>query len=867
MSKDPSTNSAKGLWLPPLLWKEIKQTTPLITMILCSGIALTLVVLLFEAFAGKLTAANWDRGHWLAYVALPMFFATGVGVLLVGSEKENRTLLWLRSLPISSRDIAWNKIVAMLITLVIVWVAAFAIFCFAGLCHGAWPLSSSLSASGSLGNDPTNLWLLPNYLMVSLFLAFAGFALAWRFESPLVALVMIVPVALSVWLAAYGISELLDTGAGYLRDRMETSTYLGLLVLGTGYFVIDGWRTSQRQLSANPHSTSWLARLWQAIPWGATSDSRAIAERGSNSLQQPVVTPIAGMLWQTYRQHRWWWTAFFVFCAIGVAISAGIPNDLDFNNTGRISKFEEQIAAPWLYFAAVAISWLGVFAFQGDNLRERARFYADRGVSPKWLWMTRHWIPILLLVGLTAIRTLARLNAELPYQSFSLAMLVMDSCRFFAIALAIYAVGQGISHWLNSPVIATIVASVSANAMLFYCIFALIPMEAPWWLIPVPFVALLAATYWLMQDWMERKFNWQFKAKHAAFAFVGLLIPIIPGIVRMATLPNISSSLRSELTSLSRAESLHAITSNRAIREMPPSFFSPPQEFDQATGAFGNNEALHRDLRAKLMQPGWDIATYQRWIDFGGIKLCTSEILALRNEIEYLEGTTDSQKVEAIKQYQAILRNLPKFIRELRGSQILRYCDDAEELEIALLNECRHPKNRERMGETLYAQLVQLLCESDQRDRARRIALANAWKSNTSEVRLAGKKSNKTPDIFGGYSSYVIGSYGANENLANVSFITSMRMLRSRGVFTQDVWDLLNLDKKDERHAMRKKIASNLGYYYTPSDVYGDLIALSNTPTIAVPCKHWRGDWEFIAKELSTTLTAQPTKAPEVENE
>ncbi|MEY2612416.1 MAG: hypothetical protein RL069_1228, partial [Planctomycetota bacterium] len=137
MSKDPSTNSAKGLWLPPLLWKEIKQTTPLITLILCSGIALTLVVLLFEAFAGKLTAANWDRGHWLAYVALPMFFATGVGVLLVGSEKENRTLLWLRSLPISSRDIAWNKIVAMLITLVFVWVAAFAIFCFAGLCHGA----------------------------------------------------------------------------------------------------------------------------------------------------------------------------------------------------------------------------------------------------------------------------------------------------------------------------------------------------------------------------------------------------------------------------------------------------------------------------------------------------------------------------------------------------------------------------------------------------------------------------------------------------------------------------------------------------------------------------------------------------------
>jgi len=56
-----------------------------------------------------------------------MMYATSVGVLLVGIEKESRSLQWMRSLPISSKQIAWNELVVAIGTLALVWLIASAI--------------------------------------------------------------------------------------------------------------------------------------------------------------------------------------------------------------------------------------------------------------------------------------------------------------------------------------------------------------------------------------------------------------------------------------------------------------------------------------------------------------------------------------------------------------------------------------------------------------------------------------------------------------------------------------------------------------------------------------------------------------------
>ena len=211
------------------------------------------------------------------------------------------------------------------------------------------------------------------------------------------------------------------------------------------------------------------------------------------------------------------------------------------------------------------------------------------------------------------------------------------------------------------------------------------------------------------------------------------------------------------------------------------------------------------------------------------------------------------------KQYQAMLTNCTKLVRELRGTQFLVLCDQAEELEIALLNECRHTGNRERIGELVYAQVVRLLGESDLRDRARKIALAAAY---VDQGRLA---------TFGGYPSYLLSEYGASEGsgLGAVTFIGALRMGRVSGVFAQDAWDLLKLEDRKQRQEARKSISNRLGNYAfakNPADVYGEVTQIGQEH-VGAPCRLWRGDWEYVARELGATLDVQPKKVSEVENE
>jgi hypothetical protein len=70
---------------------------------------------------------QFDRGYWYLFLSMPMMYATSVGVLLFGIEKESRSLQWMRSLPTSSKQIAWNKLVVAIGTLALVWLIASAI--------------------------------------------------------------------------------------------------------------------------------------------------------------------------------------------------------------------------------------------------------------------------------------------------------------------------------------------------------------------------------------------------------------------------------------------------------------------------------------------------------------------------------------------------------------------------------------------------------------------------------------------------------------------------------------------------------------------------------------------------------------------
>ncbi len=88
-----------------LLWKELRQLWPLLLSLLAAGGLLAVLLTLVQAFSTQLSLELQSN---MLY-GMPGLFAVGAGALLVGQEKERKTLGWLSSLPIAARDIVQHK--------------------------------------------------------------------------------------------------------------------------------------------------------------------------------------------------------------------------------------------------------------------------------------------------------------------------------------------------------------------------------------------------------------------------------------------------------------------------------------------------------------------------------------------------------------------------------------------------------------------------------------------------------------------------------------------------------------------------------------------------------------------------------------
>ena len=163
----------RNVALRRLWWKESRQLLPLVGLLVSVGAILQLLVVLLPLgnhFPWRQTAA---------LLGMPGLFAAGAGALLVGQEKESRTLNWLRSLPLPSSDLVRTKLLVALLGLSIVWTASLLL----GWTTGAWNTIRD-------GRGSELIWPLH-----SLFLMLVGLATAWRLRSSLIALLLVVPIA------------------------------------------------------------------------------------------------------------------------------------------------------------------------------------------------------------------------------------------------------------------------------------------------------------------------------------------------------------------------------------------------------------------------------------------------------------------------------------------------------------------------------------------------------------------------------------------------------------------------------------------------------------------------------------------------
>ena len=174
-----------------LCWKEVRQVLPLVWMVLGLGVCVQLLLLLLSdrAFVPR---------FFLVFAGMPSLFAVGAGVLLVGQEKERRTLDWMRSLPIGPADLMAVKLATGLFALAGVWGLNLLLVVLVKVASGRWPTATTADA---LLNPAGWVYLWP---LQSIFLLLAGFTTAWFFRSSLVALLALIPLALLPGLIAEG---------------------------------------------------------------------------------------------------------------------------------------------------------------------------------------------------------------------------------------------------------------------------------------------------------------------------------------------------------------------------------------------------------------------------------------------------------------------------------------------------------------------------------------------------------------------------------------------------------------------------------------------------------------------------------------
>lgn len=791
-------------WTKALLWKEFRQVMPLMLTVLGLGFGILLIILVTATF-GSQKGLTYHNGFWFLFLSMPMMYATGVGILLVGTEKESRSMQWMRSLPVSAKYIAWSKLVVALVTLALVWLIAGASWAGFASFLGENPLKSQSMDIYSMSAGDA---LLPTYMMVSLFLCLSGLAFAWRFESQILSLVMLIPAALAVWFVAYGLSSYVTASKSSFefRNVADTGLYLASLAIGSTIAVVYGWHASQRQLAALAAPAHESATsVWAPELFGAASANGAQSEARSAEAWTlwPSVTPISGMLWQMIRQNWVWWSLISIASLVVLAVGVGL------HTFGALDTIDDDWIF-WLLFPIGLLSGLlGVLAFQSDGIEQRVRFYADRGVSPTVLWCTRHWIPVTMLLGVAVVRysTLRLYRPQNP------PLILVDTMALLAVSLAAYIVGQWVSQFIKSPILSAIVLPAVLLTNLAYCIFAIVAMETPWWLLIPSFAIIAISTWWMMRPWMERRIDWKYYLQHGGFVLAALAIPLAPGLWKIWNLPSMPSEVRTKLEQLAmKSPSAARLPATRLL----------------ATG-FPQNI-----LRQAASPEYWLAQREPQEL----LKAYWAELANLQSDLMRIQDDPKVDVKKSLDKYRAAVADIPNLVSGLRVTKRLRYCDIAERIERIALGQCMHSKAREWMGDEAYQSNAKLLADDQARDQSRRVALATAWWET------------KPPKHLDGLDGYPPQNYYGYRQLGmhQASIPTSIGMLRNQDLYVADLWRLLELSAGSNQATTHRQLIVSKNAWASSWIDTGSFIWMQFP--IYTPAETWRGDWEVLAKKL-----------------
>jgi ABC-type transport system involved in multi-copper enzyme maturation permease subunit len=488
------TLSLKHLW-----WKDIRQLLPLIAILVLIGSGLHLFFALLFAMDRNLGHGSRAFLHVMVGLGMPALFAVGAGALIVGQEREQRTLDWLRSLPIRTSDILLTKLAIGLLGLLTIWLLSFL------LASSAF-LLQNLSYVNSASND---IQILP-VVVNSFFLLAVGFTTAWLVRSAFISLLLVVPLAVLPMLATFTHDSLTFHSSSFYRTN-PSLLFITYSVLFCVVFTVWAWRQGERVLGVDVVKPSRSGLL------SAQSAARAAKLESI----QAVTGVYPALLWQFARQN-----AIIILGLTGLLIttllvlSFAMPND--------------RVVIPASIGAILATSWLGQLVFHSDSIDRRHLFLASRGVPVWQVWLSRQMIPLAILSGAA---TLVLLFARLPIQAWALTVGM----------LVLYAASQFLCQFLRSPILGVIVSPLFGCFCAAYLLFG---STATWLVLST--LVLFAGTYWQTRSWMDGRVSWRVAIHYLGWLLLALSLPLAPWLTVLTNLQPLPRQEYQRLEELSR---------------------------------------------------------------------------------------------------------------------------------------------------------------------------------------------------------------------------------------------------------------------------------------------------------------------------
>lgn len=713
MSREHTVNASH---LPHLMRKDWRQISPLIGV--CVGVGLLIYLLLM------LTPETSSFPLEIA-VGLPLLFAAGVGAFLISNEKDLRTMVWLRSLPIDRKALLKSKAWIAVASLSLIWIVSVL----------SWVLFNGLfsrdAADSRLVIELMERPLLAVAFLVYTFYAlFAGIAISWRSRSTTMSLFLLLPVAFAPWVVSWGLTQIVTRLVGYyyvtdvFRDGLHVITFaLSLLLMLRLSWV---WGTAYLMADASPSVAS--------VRSGLSARTSRSSYTAVDWLSRKTSTPDVAMLRQFFVQNR---LVLLGLLAIYAAAYAMFVCEL-------WKRDESAFAVISIVLYILATCWLGVVTFHGDRLNNRIRFYSDRGVAPFKVWLTRQIVPVATLMVIAAVIACSfRWWVTIPLFGTILTVELLWLIAFAGL-MTVY----GFSQWVSQVSWNPIIASISAPLMLFllglYASFSYGFLGAPIWVVASTALIPWFATALGMKRWMDSGYGWRFMRWHLCSMVFLAAVPLLPLAYYAVTIRPMDSSVRARLEELS--------TRDRVAHTRVYDFYLSFWDIDSVKGqdkegrlqswgveAIDYNREKHQQVIVDLKKQFEKGPVRIQW-GSGDLSLLASIVInrAIACDVTANEASIASYR-EALDVYTSVFE-----VHHL--SRGLWDQEEADQMARVLVREMRRPGSRQRIGEPLYGKGIRILGRTEDRDNARRVALAKAW-ANYHRADLKKKRSKSEYDF------------------------------------------------------------------------------------------------------------------------